>query len=269
MEKTLITHAHDEKAKFLGYEIKVTREGHLISDNGMRSTNGKIALLMPPKVVREYRSRYSKGGKVIHRKELVVDTDYTILQRYQAVLMGVYNYWCMAVNVSHRMSYIKRILETSLTKTLASKLKCKVTEIYKKYQTTLELPEGPIKVLRVIIERPDKEPLVAIFGGSFKRIPTGLGTSDFDFDVAWFSPGSKRSEVVQRMLYGKCELCGAEEVPIEVHHIRLLADIDRPGRRPKATWEKIMAARKRKTLVVCQACHDDIHVGRYDGPSFR
>jgi predicted HNH restriction endonuclease len=54
---------------------------------------------------------------------------------------------------------------------------------------------------------------------------------------------------------------------VEVHHVRKLADIDRPGRRPKADLEKIMSARKRKTLVVCGRCHDDIHAGRYDGHS--
>jgi hypothetical protein len=57
---------------------------------------------------------------------------------------------------------------------------------------------------------------------------------------------------------------GAE--PVQVHHIRQLADIDRPGRRPKEPWEKIMAARKRKTLVVCVPCHQQITHGRYDGP---
>jgi group II intron reverse transcriptase/maturase len=44
-EKTLITHAADDKAKFLGYEIKVIRCGDLITKNGKRNTNGKVALL--------------------------------------------------------------------------------------------------------------------------------------------------------------------------------------------------------------------------------
>jgi group II intron reverse transcriptase/maturase len=264
MEKTLITHAVDEKAKFLGYEITVTREGSLISENGKRATNGKIALLMPQKVVHKYRDRYSKRGKILHRAELLADTDYTILQRYQSVLQGVYNFYCMAVNVSSRMSDLKWILETSLTKTLASKLRCKVTEIYRRYQVVVL----DRKMLRVVVSRPDKEPLVAIFGGiPFERNPDGLGTTDFRFETAWFSPGRRRSEVVQRLLVGKCELCGVENEPVEVHHIRKLADIDRPGRRPKAPWEKIMAARRRKTLVLCQPCHDAITAGRYDGPS--
>ena len=55
--------------------------------------------------------------------------------------------------------------------------------------------------------------------------------------------------------------------PVQMHHIRKLADIDRPGRRPKAKWEKIMAARRTKDDRCLQGCHETIHAGRYDGPS--
>jgi hypothetical protein len=221
---------------------------------------------MPQEVVRKYRSRFSKGGKIIHQAPLTVDTDYTILQRYQSVVRGIYNFYCMAVNVSLRMGKIKWVLETSLTKTLASKFRTSVARIYKKYQvTTLE---G--KILRVVLKRPDKEPLVAIFGGiAFERREKGYTGEDFRFEQEWLRPGGKRSEVVQRLLMGKCELCGTENVPLEVHHIRKMADLNRPGRRPRSDWERIMSARKRKTLVTCKECHDDIHTGQYDGPKFR
>ncbi len=268
VEKTLITHAVDGKAKFLGYEVKVTRARDLIAENGKRATNGSIALLMPRQVVQTYRDRFSKGGKPVHRPELLADTDHTIIQRYQSVLRGLYNYYCMAVNVSKRMDGIKWVLQTSLTKTLASKFRVSVSTIYKRYQTAIpdETWEGTRKVLRVVIERPDKEPLVAVFGGfPFKRVPDGMASAEFNFAQAWSFPATRRSEVVQRLLAGKCELCGAEG-PVQMHHIRKLADIDRAGRRPKAEWQKIMSARRRKTLAVCKECHGAIHAGRYDGP---
>jgi group II intron reverse transcriptase/maturase len=265
-EKTLITHASDDKAKFLGYEVKVTRCETLISENGRRTTNGNIALLMPRQVVTKYRDRYSRNGKIVHRTDLTSETDYTIIQRYQGVLQGLYNFYCMAINVGNtkRMTYLKQMLEISLTKTLACKFKCKVSDIYRRY--AVKVLER--KRLRVVIQRPDKEPLVATFGGiSFERIPKGMGVVDFRFELAWHKPANRRSEVVQRLLAGKCELCGIEGAPVQVHHIRKLADIDRPGRRPKACWEKIMSARKRKTLVACEDCHRTIHAGRYDGPA--
>jgi group II intron reverse transcriptase/maturase len=268
-EKTLITHASDDKAKFLGHEITVTRAENKLTAfmrNGKptkaRSNNGSIALLMPTKVVHSYRNRFSEGNRIVHRQELLAETDYTIVQRYQSVLKGLYNFYCMTQNVSRRMHGIKWILETSLTKTLASKLRCHVSHIYKKYRVDIL----GRKMLRVVIQRPNKKPLVAIFGGfPIERKPKGLTGTDISFRESWNYPATSRSEVVQRLTAGKCELCGRTDLPISAHHIRKLADIDRPGRRPKEDWEKIMAARKRKSLMVCTDCHTNIHAGTYDG----
>jgi Type II intron maturase/AI2M/AI1M-like, HNH endonuclease/Reverse transcriptase (RNA-dependent DNA polymerase) len=264
MEKTLVTHAAGDKAKFLGYEITASRSDTLIAANGRRSANGNISLLMPRKAVAEMMERYSKSGKVVHRPEILSESDYTIIERYQSVLRGLYNYFCMAVNVSKRMNTIKWILETSLTKTLASKHRCSVAQVYRKYRVANATPV----CLRVTIERPDKTPLIATFGGiSFLRKPQGQGDIS-RFDAWWFNPGRNRSEVVCRLLADRCELCDGAG-PVVAHHIRRLADINRPGRKPKAAWEEIMSARRRKTLMVCMDCHKRIHSCQHDGPTTR
>jgi hypothetical protein len=219
---------------------------------------------MPRKVVVKYRDRYSSKGKIHHRATLLPETDYTIVQRYQSVLQGLYNYYCMAVNVgnNNRMSRIKWMLEISLTKTLAFKHQCRVPRIYDKYGTEIL----GLKALQVVIQRSGKKPLVATFGGiSFRRIPDGIGVVNFRFVMAWNKPVTPKAEVVQRLLAGKCELCGVKDEPTQVHHIRKLADINKPGRRPKQEWERRMSAMKRKTLVVCLACHTAIHAGSWDG----
>lgn len=266
-EKTFITNASEEKAKFLGYEIQTTRANQLIAKtgySGKRATNGVILLKMPYAVVQKYLKRHSRKGKIVHRFELVEETDYTIISRFQSVLRGLYNFYCMAPNVGTRMGQIKWILSRSLLKTLARKYKCKSREILRRYR--VYDPEKGM-ILRKVIERPDKEPLIAEFGGfPLERIPEGMGIKDFNLGLAWNLPANKRTEVVTRLLAGNCELCEAEGVPIQMHHIRKLADIDQPGRRPKEPWEKIMAARRRKTLAVCAECHVLIHAGRYDGP---
>jgi len=59
-----------------------------------------------------------------------------------------------------------------------------------------------------------------------------------------------------------CELCGSQE-GVQVHHVRSLKDLKRKGRAEKPGWVKQMASRQRKTLVVCQKCHTDIHAGRH------
>lgn len=268
LEKTLVTHAHDDKARFLGYEITNQRSQTRISDNGKRATNGRIALRMPQKVVSKVRQMYQCNGTTRHRAELLAETDYTIIQRYQSVLLGLYNYYCMAINVSKGMSAIRWILETSLTKTLAHKFKVSVAQIYQKYGVEVD----GLKALQVTIPRDNKPALVATFAGlSMSRNREGLGSGPtvYTLEAAWFQHSSDRSEVVQRLLAGQCELCDATDRPLAVHHVRKLADLHRPGRPPVEEWQKIMAARKRKTLVVCHACHEAIHRGRYDGARFR
>ena len=136
-----------------------------------------------------------------------------------------------------------------------------------KIRRMYRVPNQEYMTYRVTVNRPGKKPLVATFGGMpLWRNPDGMGMDGFDANAAWFRPAGCRSEVVQCLIYGReCALCGAEAT-IEMHHIRKLSDIDRPGRRPRQRWEKIMAARRRKSIPVCARCHDDIHAGRYDGP---
>jgi AI2M/AI1M-like HNH endonuclease len=72
------------------------------------------------------------------------------------------------------------------------------------------------------------------------------------------SPGN---ELIHRLLAGKCEICDAGK-GLQVHHLRKLADLNRPGRPDRPPWMTLMAARRRKTLVVCSVCHHSIHAGR-------
>jgi len=269
MEKTLVTHAATEKAKFLGYELTVTRSDDYVPDEQKRRVaNGCIALLMPQKVIDKIRDQYSNRGKIVHKPELEPDTDYTIILRYQSVLQGLYNYYCLATNVAQRMHRIKYILELSLAKTLAHKHRLSVNKIYQKYLSINKV--NNLQILQVSVERPGKESLIATFGGfMFVRKPEGFGTIDFRFEASWFTPGGNRTEIIQRLLNGQCELCGADgpTIRISMHHIRQLKDLDRPGQKPKAMWQKIMSARRRKSLATCSDCHTSIHAGRYNGPS--
>ncbi|WP_346428503.1 HNH endonuclease [Alicyclobacillus mengziensis] len=67
----------------------------------------------------------------------------------------------------------------------------------------------------------------------------------------------QRSGLIQRLLADTCELCESHD-NIEVHNIRDLKDLRRKGNREQPEWVKNMAARRRKTLIVCRKCHEDI-----------
>ena len=134
-------------------------------------------------------------------------------------------------------------------------------QVYKRFKGTHQNEYGTYKVLQVVVERePGQVPLVARFGGIPLRYNRWAAIDDAPTKPIW----SGRSEVVERLLAQKCELCGATD-NIEVHHIRKLADLKRYGQSDPPQWVRKMAARQRKSLVVCRNCHHNIQYGRYDG----
>src|SRR6516162_1948403 len=148
-------------------------------------------------------------------------------------------------------------METSLTKTLAAKLKLSVRKVYAKYHATLLVDGKSYQGLQTVIDRGEgKKPFIAQWGGIPLRRRMELPLKDTPYPY-W----DARTEIVQRLLADSCELCGSHTA-IEVHHIRALKDLKRYGRPEKPAWVKTMAARRRKTLVVCRHCHDDIHNGQ-------
>jgi hypothetical protein len=154
-------------------------------------------------------------------------------------------------------------MESSLTKTLAQKYRTTQRKIYRRFRTTVVTEDGTYKVLQVTLDRgPDKKPLVTHWGAVPLRRNKWAAIREEHHLPIW----SHRTERVDRLLAQACELCGSVEA-IEVHHIRKLKDLDRIGQTRQPDWARPMAARRRKTLVVCQSCHNDIHYGRYDGPA--
>jgi hypothetical protein len=73
--------------------------------------------------------RYMKNGKAIHRAALEEEKDYTIVMAYQLEFRGIANYYRLAYNM-HHLNKLKWIMETSLTKTLATKHKMSVSKVY-------------------------------------------------------------------------------------------------------------------------------------------
>lgn len=254
-EKTLITHARKQRARFLTYDI-VSQHADNIITNKRRAINGGIGLRVPANVLTKKCAQYSRNGVPIHRAELLEESDYTIITQYQQEYRGFVQYYLPAYNVCE-LDRLHYVMEGSLLKTLAAKHRKSIWAIKKRYETTTTTADG--KVLRCLearVARKDKPDLVAQFGGiSLTRQP--LATINDQIPVRYAS----RTELEQRLLADECELCGSRD-NIEVHHIRALKDLHKPGRKEKPRWVEVMAARRRKTLVVCHACHVNITHGR-------
>lgn len=254
-EKTLITHATTEKARFLGYDISITQCNSKITRN-RRSVNGGIALRMPVSFVDDRCRFYMKRGKPIHRMERTHNTDYSIVSQYQSEYRGYVQYYQLADNIAwlHRLQWVMR---TSLLKTLAHKHKSSVAKMADKHTATVKTADGPRRCLEVSVPRVGKKPLIARFGGIPLKVQQRATIEDQP--LARHSLG--RTELLQRLLAETCEVCGSMQ-NIEVHHIRKLADVNPKGHKPKPDWMHLMASRQRKTLVLCRTCHDDLHAGR-------
>ena len=80
-----------------------------------------------------------------------------------------------------------------------------------------------------------------------------------DTDATFNFLVSMAYSLIKRLQANRCEWCGAENVPLEVHHVRKLKDLS--GRKQ---WEIAMIGRKRKTMALCVHCHDKLHAGKLD-----
>ncbi len=252
-EKTLITHARTGAANFLGYEITVQHTDHKIT-NGRRSVNGTIALHVPTKVIKAKCAPYLHRGKPARQSALMNADDYTIISTYGAQYRGIVQYYLLAGDV-FRLSRLHWVMLTSLLKTLAGKHHTSVTKMAYKHQATIDTPDGPRRCFQASIERGEgSKPLIARFGGiPLKRRKNAVLTDRAPTLV------TRRKELPQRLLAGRCEVCGQRE-NIQVHQVRKLANLTTPGQSP--AWAEIMLRRRRKTLVVCGDCHSHIHAGQ-------
>ena len=253
--KTLVTHGRTQAARFLGYEVNVQHNDTKLDANGLRSVNGNIGLRVPSDVVRAKCAPYMRGGKPVHRAERLHDSPYSIVSQYQVEFRGIANYYRRAVNLTS-LNRLRWVMGLSLAKTLASKLKISVAQVYRRYGTTIETEQGPRKVLKVEKVRPGRDPLVAYWGGISLARDTRANLVDKLPPIL-----NGRTELVERLLADTCELCGSK-VKVQVHHVRALKDLRQKGRAKPPAWMEVMAARRRKTLAVCASCHVDIHAGR-------
>jgi len=256
-EKTLITHT-GKSAKFLGYEITVTRNNHQRRDvqGRLRRTYGKrVRLNVSMATLRDKLLEYGameiklRNGKEIWkpkcRSGLIFNDDLEILDRYNRETVGFCNYYLIANNcvVLHNFRYI---MEYSMYKTFAGKYRSTVRKINKKYRRN--------KLFTVKYEQKGVIKSRTFYKTSFKRRTTAFnGNCDIEpYSIVDVS----RTNLTDRLKAEKCELCGATGKLI-MHHVRNLKDL-----KGKESWERLMSARKRKTIALCPSCHRLRHLGK-------
>jgi group II intron reverse transcriptase/maturase len=266
MEKTLVTHATTERARFLGYELKVSRDnsktntikhhtGHTIKQ---RNVNGRIQLLVPNDVKGQWVKRFfDVENKAIKDMRLIHLPDFDIIAHYGGQWRGLVNYYVLAMNIKI-LSHVEWAMSRSLQATLARKHNDKTRSIRKQYLTRIDGKRA--MVCEVLNPNKPGKTLKALFGGIALRTRRQAYLND-----QLYVPFIVTTQLVARLLAETCELCG-HVGDTEVHHIRKLADLKRRWKgKPMPIWATRMSEMNRKTLVVCQVCHREIHDGTYDG----
>lgn len=66
-----------------------------------------------------------------------------------------------------------------------------------------------------------------------------------------------RKEITTRLLRSICELCGTHG-EVHMHYVAKLTELVPLGLH-QPEWARLMATRRRKSLVVCSPCHESIH----------
>jgi group II intron reverse transcriptase/maturase len=249
--KTLITHARTRAARYLGYEIIIQHCNDKLT-NGRRLLNGVVALRVPLDVIKAKRALYRCHGKPWHRSALQNLDDFDIVQTYGAEYRGIVGYYLLASDV-WRLNALEWDAKTSMLKTLAAKYQSTVSAMAVKYKATIDTPCGLRTCFETRIHRDGKQDLVARFGG----IPLVRKKNAVLIDRVAGPVPTPRKELIRRLLGRRCELCG-NAGKVTVHQIRKLAKLGKPGP-GQPPWAAKMATLRRKTLVVCDQCHNVIH----------
>ena len=255
-EKSAIRHSK-KGVIFLGYEVRsyTNDKTKKIKVNGThtkkRTVCEKMDLYVPEEKLEKFCTSKGYGiyrmSQAIRRADLLRLSDLEIVSTYNAEMSGLANYYALAYDAKQKLNKLQDIWQGSLLRTLADKHKTSVKKQIRRLRHQGDLV--------VKYRKGDEERTRSVFSiKQLKKTPRTSNKVDLLPKTFGYSSGT---ELLARYNAQKCEYCGKEKGYFEVHHIRKLSDL-KDG---KETWQKVMIARRRKTLVLCVECHDQLHAG--------
>jgi len=260
-EKTLITHSN-KKVRFLGYDLLVKRNNTPIRDKSgilRRAHNYQLKLYVPKeawvKKLLEYEVMHIKQyqGKEIwkpnSRKAIQNNKDINILKQFNSEVRGLYNYYKMACNVSYALHRFNYFMYYSMLRTLSKKYKRSVKQIRVQYDIN-----GNFGIEN---NESSKTKTLFYYDKGFKtqkNIPTPHNPQFNDLKPMYRFPFGKYSPAY-RLKNNNCELCGARNIAVVMHHVRKLTEL-----KANSPWNIKMLETNRKTLATCEACYSLIQL---------
>jgi group II intron reverse transcriptase/maturase len=253
--------ALEDGVEFLGYGVTsrrmdkrmkcvVGRAEDRVVHAVKRTITSHIHLSVPTERVRTFAQQrgygtYDAGPNDIRaRFPLLAQSDFEIVSQFNSELRGFANYYALAPK--YYLNHLEWMAHTSLYKTLGRKHDEEWAKVFRRMWT---------KNGRALAYNQDgKSGLLRVFRLKDRAKPDRRHSPDQLPNLFQYAG---RSELLRRLLAEKCEACGTEEAPFEVHHVRKLADVAKNITR----WDRLMVERRRKTLVLCRPCHVDLHRG--------
>src|SRR5712691_7911516 len=257
--KTGLKHKSDV-VRFLGYDITVINSEKIVKSvyggQHVRRRVGKahITLYVPQERLQKFATDRKYGNwetlKAAHKPFLMQVSDVEITKQYSTEMRGLAEYYKIANNSKKALwGKIYKLWSESYLKTLAAKHQTSVHDM----ATTLN--RGEYLAVRVYGKSGEVKHEEKLF--DLKSIDDSKEGGEKVDNLPLIMQYTIRTELQKRREARVCEYCERKEGYFEVHHVRKLADIQK-GKEP---WEKLMIARRRKTLVLCIECHDQLHAG--------
>jgi hypothetical protein len=207
----------------------------------VRTASGNVKLLVPLKDLSEKLKKYMAEGQPAAVNAFINQPVDHIIQHYNGMIRGWYNYYQLAENVSS-LNYARYVLQYSLAKTLAAKERSSVSKVFRKYGKD------------IVFVKPSGR-AVCFFNQPLRQVKKAKrSAASIDTCPTW---GPRRT---QSRLLDNCAICGSPK-NVEMHHVR---HIRKRGTRIQG-FTLYLAAINRKQIPVCRKCHREIHNGKYDG----
>lgn len=260
LEKTLITNAQED-ARYLGFLVssKISRRhGTVRSNHGKqyrRQVGGAQTTLKAPipdilaKLAEVGIADFKDGTARGKPKWWNILDHPQILDRYNAIWRGLYNYYRCADNIA-KLNGIQYVIQDSIVRTLAMKFKISRKQVYQRFGVDL----------------------VASFRKGEKTYTRRFARMSFRLQDRMFAVNSPNLERVQ-LWYAKstrsrlglpCAVCGSADL-VQMHHLK---HIRKMGQQVKG-FNKLLQAVNRKQIPLCKSCHVAVHNGSYDGKSLK
>jgi hypothetical protein len=136
---------------------------------------------------------------------------------------------------------------------LPAKHRSSVTKMAARHKAKTETSDGLRTCFEARKHREGKPDLIARFGGITLRQDRRAVIRD----PAPAPAPYPRKELISRLRKRECEFCETGTT-VAVHQVTSLKALGKPGPGQPA-WAALMAKMRRKTLIICAACHDWIH----------